>query len=217
MDPTTLFELDNCKGPQFRAHSGTVIEETGHLASLFMKECAAWDSEGKVVPGRRTQPVSTTIADLGRAPAAEMRSARSSAFTVLSSSIPIAVNIGTCVLFAIDEDWYALSLIFVGIIASGLSSLVLEGAVNSITRRRLSLRFSNEYQYKLIWLSSVLLIVQCIAQLRKRRCFAKSCSLPPYYLQAVYGVAARIALLSATTGVELPKVKDVYSSVPISN
>ncbi|KAI9569301.1 hypothetical protein HD554DRAFT_2171446 [Boletus coccyginus] len=202
MDPTKLFELDNCKGPKFRAaHSGTVIEETGHLASLFMKECAAWDSEGKVVPGRRTQPVSVTIADLGQAPAAEMRPARNSAFTLLSSSVPIAVSIGTCAFCAVGEDWYASSLIFVGIIASGLSSLVLgsadfvfthpepakgspagdgiltssdkdivllrgaEGAVNSITRGRFSLRFSNECQYKLIRMCSALLVVQCITQL----------------------------------------------------
>jgi hypothetical protein len=69
-DPTTLFELDDCKGPKFRAaHSGTVIEQTGYLAALFVKECAAWDSEGKVVPGRKTQPVGITIADLGQAPA----------------------------------------------------------------------------------------------------------------------------------------------------
>jgi len=201
MDPTALFELDNCRGPKFRAaHSGTIIEETGYLASLFMKECAAWDSEGKVVPGRRTQPVSITIANLGQTPAAEMRPARSSAFALLFSSVPIAVSIGTCALCVVGEDWYASSLILVGIIASGVSSLVLgsadlvfthpepakgspagdgilssdkdivllrgaEGAVNSITRGRFSLRFSNECQYKLIRFCSFLLIVQCITQL----------------------------------------------------
>ena len=129
IDPTTLFELDSCKGPKFRAaHSGTVIEETGYLASLFMKECAAWESEGRVVPGRRTQPVGITIADLGQAPASEMHPARSSIFTLLFASAPIAVSIGTCALCAICEDWYASSLILVGIVASGVSCLVLGSA-----------------------------------------------------------------------------------------
>ena len=129
MDPTVLFELDRCKGPKFRAaHSGTVIEDTGYLATLFMKECAARDSEGRVVPGRRTQPVGITIADLGQAPASEMYPTRSSAFTLLFASIPIAVSIGTCALCAVYEDWYASSLILVGIVASGVSCLVLGSA-----------------------------------------------------------------------------------------
>jgi hypothetical protein len=203
MDPTALLasEADCCKGPKFRAaHSGTVIEDTGYLATLFMKECAAWDSEGKVVPGRRTQPVGITIADLGQAPASETRPAHSSASTFLFASVPITVSIGTCALCAVCEDWYASSLILAGIVASGVSCLVLgsadfvfthpepakgspagdgilsldkdivllrgtEGAVNSITRGRFSLRFSSEGHYNLIRWCSVLLFIQCITQL----------------------------------------------------
>ncbi|KAG8219027.1 hypothetical protein J3R82DRAFT_4783 [Butyriboletus roseoflavus] len=116
-------------GPKFRAaYSGTVIEETSYLAALFMKECAAWNSEGKVVPGRMTQPVGLTIAELGPAPASEMHPARSSAFTLLLASLPIAVSISMCALCALCEDWYASLLILVGIIASGVSCLVLGSA-----------------------------------------------------------------------------------------
>ena len=201
VDPTALLEADYCKGPKFRAaHSGTVIEETGYLAALFMKECAAWDSEGKVVPGRRTQTVGITIVDLGQAPASEMHPARGSIFTFLFASVPIAVSIATCVLCTVCEDWYASSLILVGIVASGVSCLVLgsadfvfthpepakgspagdgilssdkdivllrgtEGAVNSITRGRFSLRFSSEGQYNLIRWCSALFFIQCIIQL----------------------------------------------------
>jgi hypothetical protein len=129
MDPTALLAADCCKGPKFRAaHSGTVIQETGYLAALVMKECAAWDSEGKVVPGRRTQPVGITIADLGQAPASEMHPACSSIFTFLFAGVPIAVSIGTCALCAVCEDWYASSLILLGIVASGVSCLVLGSA-----------------------------------------------------------------------------------------
>ncbi|KAF8555369.1 hypothetical protein OG21DRAFT_1507778 [Imleria badia] len=129
VDPTSLFELDGYKGPKFRAaHSGTVIQETSYVAALFMKECTAWDSEGKVVPGRRSTPIGITIADLGQAPASEMRPASSSAFTLLFASIPIAISIGTCALCAVCGDFYASSLILVGIVASGISCFVLGSA-----------------------------------------------------------------------------------------
>ena len=128
-DPTALFELDNCKGPKFRAaHSGTVIEQTGYLASLFMKECTSSDSEGRVVQGRRTQPVEVTVVDLGQAPDSEMHPARTSASALLFASIPIAVSIGTCALCALYGEWYGSSLILVGIVASGVSCLVLGSA-----------------------------------------------------------------------------------------
>ena len=126
MDPTALLELDSCKGPKFQAaYSGTVIEETGYLAALFMKECAACNWKGKVVPGRMTQPIGITIAELGQAPASEMRPARSSTLATLFASVPIVVSVGTCALCALCEDWYASLLILVGIIASGVSCFVL--------------------------------------------------------------------------------------------
>ncbi|KAN0097011.1 hypothetical protein V8E55_001457 [Tylopilus felleus] len=202
IDPTTsLSELGQCKGPKFRAaHSGTVIEETSYLAALFMKECAAWVSEGKVVQGRRTQPIGITIADLGQAPAPEMRPACSSVFTLLFASAPISVSLVSCALCAALEDWYASSLILIGIVASGVSCHVLgladfvfthpepakgspagdgiltsdkdivllrgtEGAVNSITRGRFSLRFLSRAHLKLVWWCSFLFFIQCITQL----------------------------------------------------
>jgi len=200
-DPAALLGVDNSKGPKFRAaHSGTVIEETGYLASLFVKECNAWDCEDKVVTGRQTQPVGITVVDLSQAPPSEMHPTRSSAATLLFSSLPITVSIGTCVLSAVVEDWYASSLILVGILASGIFSYALgsadlvfshpepakgspagdgilnsgkdiillrgtEGAVNSITRGRFSLRFASEAHIHLVRRCSFLFLIQAIAQL----------------------------------------------------
>ena len=128
-DPAMLFNWDACKGPKFRAvHSGTSIEETGSLATLFLQECVTWESEGRVVPGRRTQPIGITIADLGRAPAPEMRPARTSASTIFFASLPIAISVATSALCAAYEDWYASLLILVGIVASGIFCLVLGSA-----------------------------------------------------------------------------------------
>ncbi|KAF8555375.1 hypothetical protein OG21DRAFT_1507787 [Imleria badia] len=129
MNPMTLLGQESHKGPKYRAaHSGTIIEETSYVAALFMKECANWDSVGKVVPGRKTQPIGITIADLGQAPPPEMRPARSSAFTPLFASVPIAISIGTSALCAVYEDCYASLLILIGIVASGVSCLVLGSA-----------------------------------------------------------------------------------------
>ena len=129
MDPTTLMAPHGCKGPKFRAaHSGVVIEETDYLGALFMRECATWDLEGKVVVGRRTQPVKITIVDLGQGHASEMHLARNNVFTPLFASVPIVVSISACVLCAVREDWNASLLILLGIVASGASCLVLGSA-----------------------------------------------------------------------------------------
>ncbi|KAF8549376.1 hypothetical protein OG21DRAFT_1513830 [Imleria badia] len=130
-DPTALFEMVDCKGPKFRAaYSGTVIQETGPVATLLMKACAALDSEGKVAVGRKAKVIGVTIADLGWPPDSEMRPkpVRSSTSALLFASVPIAVSIGTCALCAVFEDRYASSLILVGIVASGISYRILASA-----------------------------------------------------------------------------------------
>ena len=123
-DPATLFELDGWKGPKFRAaHSGTIIEETGHLAALFMKECAS--REGKVVEGRKTQAVGVTIAELHRVPEPQMYPKRINIYSPVFASIPISVSIGTCIACGVFEDWYLFSLILLGIFTSGIACLVI--------------------------------------------------------------------------------------------
>ena len=129
-DPRKLLKLNAHKGPMFRAaHSGTVMEETGYWAALFLQECATRESEERVVPGRGTQPgVRITIADLGQAPASEMRPAFISAFTIFFASLLISVSVVTCVLCAVYADWLASFSILVGIVTSGLFCLVLGSA-----------------------------------------------------------------------------------------
>jgi hypothetical protein len=125
-DPATLFGLDDWKGPKFRAaHSGTIIEETGHLAALFMKECAS--RKGKAVEGRKTQTVGVgvTIAELNHDPAPQMYPRRINAYSPVFASIPIAISIGTCVACGVFEDWYSFSLILLGILTNGISCLVI--------------------------------------------------------------------------------------------
>jgi len=132
MDAATLFDLDGWKGPKFRAaHSGTVMDETGHLAALFMKIAASM--EGKVVAGRTTQPVGVTVTELKHVPPPQMYPRRISAYSPVFASIPIAVSVGTCVACAMFDDWFSFAMILLGILTSGISCLVI-GSGNSHSR-----------------------------------------------------------------------------------
>ena len=131
-DPATLFDLDGWKGPKFRAaHSGTIIEETGHLAALFVKECASL--EGKLVEGRKTQSVGVTVADLSHVPPPQMHPKRLSVYSPIFASIPISVSVGTCAACAVFQDWYAFAMILLGMLTSGISCLVIGGGKFAFT------------------------------------------------------------------------------------
>ncbi|KAI9573747.1 hypothetical protein HD554DRAFT_2012748 [Boletus coccyginus] len=123
--PAELFELDGLKGPKFiAAHSGTIIEETGHLAALFMQECAA--REGTLIGCRKTQTVGVTIAKLNHVPPTQVYPTRSPAHcSSFFASIPIFVSIGACIACGVFEDWVSCSLIFFGMITTGICCFVI--------------------------------------------------------------------------------------------
>ena len=124
-DPATLFELDGMKGPKFRAaRSGTVINETGHLAALFMKECAELRPVD-TVGSRLTRPVGVTIANLHYTPECIQTPAQFSTLAPIYASVPISVSVGSCVTSLLSGDWYAFAMILLGILVSGFSCLVI--------------------------------------------------------------------------------------------
>jgi len=123
-DPATLFELDGWKGPRFRAaHSGSVFDETGHLASLFLKECS--ELRGVPVEGRKTQPIDVTIAELHHVPERKMNPERLQMDTPILACIPISISIGMSVFCAVIGDRYSSSMILLGVVASGISCWVI--------------------------------------------------------------------------------------------
>lgn len=131
----TLFELDGQKGPPFlRVHSGTVVGETDHLAAVFMKERAA----NPLVSGR--QPVRVTIAEMDSCPVdnMEFRPIRTHWYSWIFAAVPIIVSAGTCAICAIVADWYSFSLILLGIIANGVSCLVIGSIKLQFMRPRLA-------------------------------------------------------------------------------
>ena len=201
IDPAELFEYDGRKGPKFRAiHSGTILDETGHSAALFLKECA--ETHAKKIPGRVTCPVDVIIANLhhtppeSESPAKFHRGMRAS----IDALIPIIISFAACATSGLYHDWYCFSVILLGIIANGLSCLVVgsgelifthprttvglpagdgflstpeqvvllsgdEGAVNSITRGKFSLRFDNDPLFRTIGTCAMLHLLQSVAQL----------------------------------------------------
>ena len=123
-DPATLFEMDGSKGPKFEAaHSGTVIEQTSHLAALFMKECEELD--GKFVEGRPTRPVGVTIADLKHEPPPKVIPRQVVSLSPIISGIPILVSFIACATCIFIRDWFSFSMIFLGIAVGGISCLVI--------------------------------------------------------------------------------------------
>jgi hypothetical protein len=134
-----LFELDGRKGPQFlRVHSGNVIPQTDHLAAIFMKECASPECPIALSEGR--QPVGITIAELDSCPGNKMvlKPLPTPWDSRVLATLPIIVSVGTCVMCAVVADWYSSSLILLGIIANGVSCLVIGSVKLEFTRPRLA-------------------------------------------------------------------------------
>ena len=126
-DLAALFEYDGRRGPRFKAvHSGTTIHETGHLASLFMLESAEMD--GTLIPGRQTQPVFVTIANLDHCPGAEVPAQWMKPFARLCACLPILVSLATLIMCGLYGHWYPFFVILFGMIANGVSCLVIGSA-----------------------------------------------------------------------------------------
>ena len=127
-DLATLFEYDGRKGPRFRAaHSGTVLDETGHLAALLMGECA--EKEGAEIQCSRTtvtRPWTVTIVNLKNFDPKNSPSPKwSQPDAPFYASGPILTSLCTCAASGWYRDWYSFSMILLGILVSGISSNVI--------------------------------------------------------------------------------------------
>ncbi|KAI6135641.1 hypothetical protein EV401DRAFT_7705 [Pisolithus croceorrhizus] len=125
-DLAALFEYNGSKGPKFTAvHSGTNMQDTGHIAALLKKECAELTEVAGEAGGRESRSVSVTIAQLGRSPKASAEVESPIPYVTYFASIPVLISMVTCVLSAVYNDWYAFAIILFGIIANGSASMVI--------------------------------------------------------------------------------------------
>ena len=132
--PAALFELDGRVGPRYRAvHSGTSMDQTGHLAYLLGQECK--NRPAREVPkGRETIATDVTIAYLRDTPPVKMTPrAPDVSVTSLLSFLPILPSICACLLCAFVDDWNCFSMIALGMFCSGVSCLVIGRGIFTFT------------------------------------------------------------------------------------
>ena len=123
-DPAKLFEFDGWEGPRFQAvSSGTIMDSTGHLASVLVKKCAS--TYGVPIPGRDGPGVGVTIVRLNTIPPKVVDPKRITTYSPFFAIIPIAVSFAACIASGVYEDWFSSSLILWGILSNGISCLVI--------------------------------------------------------------------------------------------
>ncbi|KAG1763139.1 hypothetical protein EDD22DRAFT_1023963, partial [Suillus occidentalis] len=128
-EPAKFFELDGKQGPKYVAsRSGSILEYTGHLAYLIMQKSK--EELGKQVKGRISKRNKVTIIKTQllpkEAPVREIPPRRG--HHTLVAVLPIAVSFTACALCGWINDWFCFSMILLGIVSSGLSSLVIGSA-----------------------------------------------------------------------------------------
>ena len=124
VEPSELFGFDGQRGPRFQAvSSGTIIDVTGHPASVLTKECASM--VGNPIPGRNGSRVGVTIVKLRKVPPPKVKPDRFINSFAYLGIIPIASSLATCIASALFHDWISFSLILLGILSNGISYLVV--------------------------------------------------------------------------------------------
>ncbi|KAI5992769.1 hypothetical protein EDD15DRAFT_2269884 [Pisolithus albus] len=118
IDPSLLFAHDGwSKGPAFTgAYSGSSLPETGPLASIFAKKSSSL--RGITIKGRDSQPVSVTVASLKQVPGLQERMMFHHR-PPLAAVIPIFASLAACIICGLSGQWYAFSMILLGIFARG--------------------------------------------------------------------------------------------------
>ncbi|EIW76334.1 hypothetical protein CONPUDRAFT_168894 [Coniophora puteana RWD-64-598 SS2] len=123
VEPAELFGLNNLKGPTYRgAKSGSVIDQTGHIAALFVDECK--DHKPKEIDGRQSAPVGVTVVKLNPVEK-EMYPTLLRTYSGILALLPILVSVGACVGCALVADWITFVMILYGIFTSGIACFVI--------------------------------------------------------------------------------------------
>lgn len=131
-DPARLFKLDGGKGPQFvAAHSGTVFQQTGHLAHLITSKAVDMPFAHKRFEGthgRLTAGPTVTVVNMRHVSEARLKKSQPllpQSWTPVWSLVPIVVSVAACMTCALVGDWFCFASIAVGIAAHGLACLII--------------------------------------------------------------------------------------------
>ncbi|KAI6161044.1 hypothetical protein EDD17DRAFT_1591905 [Pisolithus thermaeus] len=124
IDPSVLFTHEGWSGgPAFKGiYSGSNIQTTGPLASWLMKKAGKTDSQK--IEGRKTQPVNVTVAVLEQVATLRQQMTFHHRSPPLAF-VPIAISLSTCFACGCYHQWYAFSMILVGILSRGFACLFI--------------------------------------------------------------------------------------------
>ncbi|KAF8838372.1 hypothetical protein BDN67DRAFT_991338 [Paxillus ammoniavirescens] len=122
--PAIAFGLDVSSGPKYVASVSGTEMPTGHLGYLTLERSN--DEELLVVKvlGRQTAPSTVTLLKLQDIKYDDTIPKQDIGYALLAL-IPIITSAATCTMCALYSDWYCASMILLGIISSGLISLVI--------------------------------------------------------------------------------------------
>ncbi|KAF9226897.1 hypothetical protein BS17DRAFT_510735 [Gyrodon lividus] len=121
--PAISFGLDGKPGPRYVASVSGTEMQTGHLGYLAM-ERSKDEKKEVVIDGRKTAPSTVTLLELKDVKYDGSVPQQNVGYAILAL-VPIATSVATCIMCAMVADWYCFSMILLGIISSGLASLVI--------------------------------------------------------------------------------------------
>ncbi|KAG1779987.1 hypothetical protein EV702DRAFT_965403 [Suillus placidus] len=137
-EPTKFFELDGKQGPKYVAsRSGSILEHTGHLAYLIMQkskgELGLEVNEGRITKRNKitiikTQRVFDPLPRKEDKKPPDREIPPRSRIPMFVAVLPIAVSFTTCALCGCTYDWFCFSMILLGIVSSGIFSVVMGSA-----------------------------------------------------------------------------------------
>ncbi|KIK96068.1 hypothetical protein PAXRUDRAFT_32634 [Paxillus rubicundulus Ve08.2h10] len=122
--PAIVFGLDVSSGPKYAASVSGTEMQTGHLGYLTLERSKDEELPVEKVPGRQTAPGTVTLLKLQDIKYDDTIPKQDIGYA-LFGLIPIITSVATCVMCAWFRDWYCSSMILLGIISSGLISLVI--------------------------------------------------------------------------------------------
>jgi hypothetical protein len=131
-DPAVAFKLDVNTGPKYVAsRSGTVMQQTGHFANLLTR--GADDLTPVSLPATRTTANSRiSIIAVPEIAYENLLVQTMSIHHAIVASFPILVSFSACIFSALLADWYCFTMIFLGIISSGVTCFVIGSGVLGI-------------------------------------------------------------------------------------
>ncbi|KAG1863471.1 hypothetical protein C8R48DRAFT_579920, partial [Suillus tomentosus] len=125
--PVVAFKLDGKTGPKYVAsHSGTVMQQTGHLAHLLTQGTDNSDVVPTPLPASRHATISCiSIVTVPEITYDNLHVQTMSIHHAVLASFPILVSVCTCIFSALFADWYCFAMIFLGIISGGVTCFVI--------------------------------------------------------------------------------------------